>query len=105
MGETSGITWHYGSRVRAIQITEFGGPEVLTVMDVPDPEPGPGQVLVTVSRAGINFADTHNTDNSYLAPSKLPMIPGGEVVGTTEDGRRVVALLTGSGGYAERAVA
>jgi NADPH2:quinone reductase len=91
--------------MRAIQITEFGGPEVLTLVEVPDPAPEPGQVLITVSRAGINFADTHNTDNSYLAPTKLPMIPGGEVVGTTGDGRRVVALLSGSGGYAERAVA
>jgi NADPH2:quinone reductase len=91
--------------VRAIQITEFGGPEVLSLVEAPDPVPEPGQVLITVSRAGINFADTHNTDNSYLAPTKLPMIPGGEVVGTTDDGRRVVALLAGSGGYAERAVA
>jgi NADPH2:quinone reductase len=62
-------------------------------------------VLINVSRAGVNFADTHNTDNSYLAPATLPMIPGGEVVGTAEDGRRVVALLAGGGGYAEQAVA
>jgi NADPH2:quinone reductase len=91
--------------VRAIQISEFGGPEVLTLVDAPEPSPGPGQVLIDVSRAGVNFADTHQTDDSYLAPTKLPVIPGGEVVGTTQDGRRVVALLSGSGGYAERAVA
>ncbi|GLZ10862.1 NADPH:quinone reductase [Actinomadura sp. NBRC 104425] len=90
--------------MRAIQITEFGGPEVLTLTDLPDPEPGPGQVLVEVSRAGINYADTHQADNSYLSATSLPLVPGGEVVGRTPGGRRVVAL-TGTGGYAEKAVA
>ncbi|EWC64397.1 Quinone oxidoreductase [Actinokineospora spheciospongiae] len=46
--------------MRAIQITEFGGPEVLVPADLPDPTAGAGQVLVEVSRAGINYADTHN---------------------------------------------
>jgi NADPH2:quinone reductase len=90
--------------MRAIEITEFGGPEVLKVSDVPDPVAGDGQVLITVERAGINYADTHQVENSYLQKAKLPMIPGGEVVGRTEDGRRVVALA-GGGGYAEKAVA
>ncbi len=90
--------------MRAIQITEFGGPEVLTLADLPEPEPGDGQVAIEVARAGINFADTHQTENAYLAPAKLPLVPGGEAAGRTPDGRRVVALLAG-GGYAERAVA
>lgn len=90
--------------MRAVQITEFGGPEVLTVTDVPAPEAGPGQVLITVDRAGVNYADTHQVENSYLAPATLPLVPGAEVAGRTADGRRVVAL-TGSGGYAEQAVA
>ena len=90
--------------MQAIQITEFGGPEVLTPTELPAPEPRDGQVLITVSRAGINYADTHQAENSYLAPATLPLIPGAEVVGTTPDGRRVVALLEG-GGYAEQAVA
>ena len=90
--------------MRAIQITEFGGPEVLTVSDVAEPVAGPGQVLITVDRAGINYADTHQVENSYLSKTELPLIPGGEVVGHTADGRRVVALV-GSGGYAEKAVA
>jgi NADPH2:quinone reductase len=60
-------------------------------------------VLVKVSRAGINFADTHARENSYLASYELPLIPGTEVAGEV-DGRRVVAL-TGTGGYAEYAVA
>ncbi|WP_350276646.1 zinc-binding dehydrogenase [Kribbella sp. HUAS MG21] len=90
--------------MRAIQITEFGGPEVLAVSDVPEPVAGDGQVLIAVDRAGINYADTHQVENSYLSKTELPLIPGGEVVGRTQDGRRVVALV-GSGGYAEQAVA
>jgi NADPH:quinone reductase len=90
--------------MRAVQIEEFGGPEVLRVVDVPKPAPGEGEVLIEVSRAGMNFADTHQRENSYLARYEVPLILGGEVAGTTEDGRRVVALLR-SGGYAEYAVA
>ena len=87
--------------VKAIQIKEFGGPEVLEQTELPDPEPGDGEVLVDVARAGINFADTHVTRNDYLAEQELPLIPGGEVSGTTPDGRRVAALLM-NGGYAEQ---
>ncbi|MBA9005088.1 quinone oxidoreductase family protein [Thermomonospora cellulosilytica] len=90
--------------MRAIQITEFGGPEVLRPAELPRPEPGPDEVLIEVSRAGVNYADTHQAENSYLSRSTLPMVPGGEVVGRTPDGRRVVALV-GSGGYAEYATA
>jgi NADPH:quinone reductase len=86
--------------VKAIQIKEFGGPEVLEHTDLPDPEPADGEVLVNVARAGINFADTHVTRNDYLAKQELPMVPGGEISGTTADGRRVAALLM-NGGYAE----
>jgi NADPH:quinone reductase len=87
--------------MRAVQIKEFGGPEVMEVVELPDPEPGDGQVVVEVARSGINFADTHATRNDYLAEQTLPLIPGGEVSGRTADGRRVAALLA-SGGYAER---
>src|SRR5687768_12399330 len=90
--------------MRAVRIEEFGGPEVLQVVDVPKPEPGDGEVLIEVSRAGMNFADTHQRENSYLARYETPLILGGEVAGTTPDGRRVVALVP-SGGYAEYAVA
>jgi len=90
--------------MRAVRIEEFGGPEVLQVADVPKPEPGDGEVLIEVSRSGINFADTHQRENSYLARYEVPLVLGGEVAGTTPDGRRVVALV-GSGGYAEYAVA
>ncbi|MFF5264052.1 zinc-binding alcohol dehydrogenase family protein [Actinomadura viridis] len=90
--------------MRAIQITEFGGPEVLGLAELPDPVPGPGEILVEVSRAGVNYADTHQAENSYLAKVTLPLVPGAEVVGRTPEGRRVVALPT-SGGYAEKALA
>jgi len=91
--------------MRAIRITEFGGPEVLRLVeDQPEPQPGPGMTVLDISHAGINYADTHQVENSYLAPAELPLVPGAEAVGTTPDGERVVALL-GGGGYAERAVA
>jgi NADPH2:quinone reductase len=87
--------------VKAIQIEEFGGPEALQHVEVSDPTPGEGEVLVEVARSGVNFADTHASRNDYLAEQTLPLIPGAEVSGRTPDGRRVAALL-GSGGYAER---
>jgi NADPH:quinone reductase len=89
--------------VKAIQIEEFGGPEVLQVTEVPDPEPTDGQVVVDVARAGINWADTHAIRNDYLAEQQLPLIPGGEIAGTTADGRRVAALMN-NGGYAQKAL-
>jgi NADPH2:quinone reductase len=87
----------------AIQIDRFGGPEVLRPVDLPTPETGPGEVLITVEAAGVNFADTHQVDGSYPGPDTLPHVPGSEVVGRTADGRRVLAKV--SGGYAEQAVA
>jgi NADPH:quinone reductase len=91
--------------MRAIQMTEFGGPEVLALTELPRPEPAEGEVLIKVSRAGLNFADTHTRTNSYVKKATLPLVPGGEVAGVREDtGERVVAL-TGDGGYAEYAVA
>jgi NADPH:quinone reductase len=91
--------------VRAIRIDEWGGPEVLRlVADAPEPRPGPGETLIAVSRAGVNFADTHARENSYVARYELPLIPGAEVAGTAPDGRRVAAIV-GTGGYAEYATA
>jgi NADPH2:quinone reductase len=91
--------------MRAIEMTEFGGPEVLQLVERPVPEPADGEVLIRVTRAGLNFADTHTRTNDYIAKATLPLIPGAEVAGVREsDGVRVVALV-GSGGYAEYATA
>ena len=89
--------------MRAVQIKEFGGPEVLEIAELPDPEPGEGEVLVEVARSGMNFADTHQRQNDYLAKAELPLTPGGEISGKTADGRRVAAMLM-NGGYATKVV-
>ena len=103
------VSGRYRRGVRAVQITAFGGPEVLQLTEVEEPVPGPGEFLVDVHSAGVGYADTHLADDSYLTPQRLPLIPGSEVVGRVRDGelagRRVLALLRSGGGYAERAVA
>jgi NADPH2:quinone reductase len=91
--------------VRAIQITRFGGPEVLTPTELPDPAPSGDLEVVDVLAAGVNYADTHQIEDSYLARQQLPLVPGAEVVGRRADGTRVVSLLpAGGGGYAEKAL-
>jgi NADPH:quinone reductase len=90
--------------MRAIQLTEFGGPETLVVTEVSDPVPSGGEQVYDVAAAGINYADTHATENSYLAEQSLPMIPGSEVLVRSADGARLAGLL-GSGGYAEKVAA
>jgi len=91
--------------MRAIQISQFGGPEVLRLVELPTPEPAPGELLIKVTRAGLNFADTHTRTNSYVKRATLPLVPGSEVAGVRSDtGERVVALV-GDGGYAEWATA
>lgn len=88
-----------------IQILRFGGPEVLELVDLPEPDPAPGTLVYEVTAAGVNYADTHQTEDSYLAPQRLPLVPGAEFAGTGPDGRRYVGLLTGGGGYAEKVLA
>ena len=89
--------------MKAIQIEEFGGPEKLKLIDLPDPEAGDGMVVVDVNRSGVNWADTHAIRNDYLAEQELPLVPGAEIAGTTGDGRRVAALIS-NGGYAQKAL-
>ena len=89
--------------MKAIQISEFGGPDVMKLVELPDPTPGEGEILLDVTAIGINYADTHQTENSYLSAQTLPLVPGIEVVGT-HDGKRYLASVS-SGGYAEKAVA
>ena len=97
--------------MKAIVITEPGGPEVLTLSDVPAPVPGPGEVLIDVVAAGLNRADVLQRQGNYPVPPGAPEYPGLEVSGRVaaigtgveglEVGADVVALLSG-GGYAEQ---
>jgi NADPH:quinone reductase len=89
--------------MKAIQITEFGGPEVMKYIDLPEPKAGEHEVVLDVTSIGVNYSDTHKTENTYLMPQKLPLIPGIEVVGT-HNGNRYLALAS-SGGYAQKVVA
>ena len=89
--------------MKAIQIETFGGPEVMKFVDLPDPIAKGSQVLVDITSIGINYADTHQTENSYLSQQTLPLIPGMEIAGFA-DGKRVVGL-SASGGYAQKCVA
>lgn len=89
--------------MKAIQITNFGGPEVMQFWELPDPIAKDGEVVVDVTAIGINYADTHQTENSYLSAQTLPLIPGLEVTGLI-DGKRYLAPVSG-GGYAQKSVA
>lgn len=93
-----------------MRIHRHGPPESLTVDEVPSPEPGKGQVLVSVHASAVNFPDTLIIENKYQFKPELPFAPGGEVAGTIksvgegvngfEVGDRVIAVC-GWGGYAE----
>jgi NADPH2:quinone reductase len=90
--------------MKVIQVNKFGGPEAMEFVDIADPMPSGNQELITVTSIGVNYADTHQIENGYLAPQSLPLIPGLEVVGTTTSGRRVLASVE-TGGYAQKALA
>ena len=94
--------------MRAVQVTQTGGPEVLDAVELPDPTPGPGELLVSVSAAGVNFLDVYRRSGLYPVP--LPSIPGSEIAGTVRAvGSGVVDFSVGDrvacsdadGGYAE----
>ncbi|MFJ4184168.1 zinc-binding alcohol dehydrogenase family protein [Kitasatospora sp. NPDC089509] len=89
--------------MQAITVRQFGGPEVLELCELPEPSVRPGHLKLRTRLAGVNYADVHLREGTYPAPMPLPFIPGNEVLGTSEDGRRFVALSRG-GGYAETAV-
>ncbi|HEY2895883.1 MAG TPA: quinone oxidoreductase [Gemmatimonadaceae bacterium] len=97
--------------MRGILIKRYGGPEVLEYGELPDPAPGPGEALVRVRIAGVNFTDVYQRTGTY--PGTLPFTPGVEGVGTVEKlGTGVTGVKAGDrvgwvmikGGYAERAV-
>ena len=102
--------------MKAVRFHEHGGPEVLRYEEVPDPAPGPGQVLLRVLAAGVNYADASRRKGgtSYPRPTPLPFTPGSEVVGTVEkigagvagiEPGATIMAWPGQGGYAEMAVA
>ena len=66
--------------MRAIVVTETGGPEVLTIGELPDPEPGPGQIVAQVAASGVNFIDIYRRSGVYQV--SLPDVPGSEGAGT-----------------------
>jgi len=80
--------------MRAIQFDHTGGPEVLNLVDIPEPEPKPGQVRVRHEAIGINFIDTYHRTGLY--PVKLPCTPGGEAAGVVDAlGEGVTRLKVG----------
>ncbi|WP_322033350.1 NAD(P)H-quinone oxidoreductase [Paraburkholderia sp. J76] len=104
--------------MKAVEITEFGAPDVLKLAERPTPEPKAGEVLIKVSASGVNRPDVFQRKGSYAPPPGISDLPGlevaGEIVGGAIDeknnpfglkiGDRVCALIAG-GGYAEYAVA
>jgi len=100
--------------MKAIRVHEFGEPDVMRLEDVPDPTPGPGQVVVRVQAAGVNPVDTYVRAGTYAREAPLPYTPGTDAAGVIEAvgegvsrvtvGARVYTAGTISGAYAERAL-
>ncbi|WP_223702307.1 quinone oxidoreductase family protein [Sutcliffiella deserti] len=99
--------------MKAVQLKEYGGPEVLKVVELDKPEPQGHEVLIEVHAVGVNYADTARRQGQYVVPTPLPFVPGAEVAGVVvqagekasiKPGTRVVTLIE-SGGYAEFAIA
>ena len=101
--------------MKAIQVHQFGGPEVLVQHEIPTPKPGPGEVLVKIHAAGVNPYDTYMRAGTYAIKPPLPYTPGSDASGVVESvgdgvkkvkaGDRVWTAKTVSGAYAEYAIA
>jgi NADPH2:quinone reductase len=101
--------------VKAVVIHDKGGPEQLVLHDMPDPQPGPGEVTIDVAYAGCNWADTQVRQGIYPHPMVYPLVMGFEVSGTVSKlgpgvtnvkvGDRVATFPEKGGGYAETCVA
>jgi NADPH2:quinone reductase len=101
--------------MKAIQVHQFGGPEVLQLLEIPTSKPGPGQVLVRVYAAGVNPYDTYMRNGTYAIKPPLPYTHGSDAAGVIEavgegvtkikPGTRVYTARTESGAYAEYALA
>src|SRR4051794_41014157 len=100
--------------MKAIRVHEFGVPSVMRLEEIPDPQPGPGQVVVRVHAAGVNPVDTYIRAGVYAAKPALPYTPGQDAAGEVESvgdrvtgvrpGDRVYTAGTLSGAYAEKAL-
>ncbi|HYR74052.1 MAG TPA: alcohol dehydrogenase catalytic domain-containing protein, partial [Candidatus Acidoferrum sp.] len=100
--------------MKAIRVSEYGGPAVLKLEEIPTPQPGPNQVLVRNHAVGINPVDTYLRSNTDNRGPKLPYTPGGDAAGVIEavgsgvtavkPGDRVYVGGTATGAYAEYAV-
>jgi NADPH2:quinone reductase len=91
--------------MRALVAARLGGPEVLELKEVADPRPGPSQVVIKVTRAGINFADLLSVGGRYAAAPPPPFTPGLEVSGVEEGSGRPVIAYVSTGGFAEKVTA
>ncbi|WP_158735510.1 quinone oxidoreductase [Alteribacillus sp. YIM 98480] len=103
--------------MKAIQFTEYGGPEVLELVELENPDPGENQVVIKINAIGVNYADTARREGQYVTDVPLPHVPGSEVAGVIQktgpgvtrfkEGDRVVTLLGGkhATGYAQYTIA
>ncbi len=98
--------------MKKVQLSGYGAPDVLQLIEAPVPQPKPGEVLLKVQAIGVNYSDIQRRRNTYFQPTPLPFTLGHEAVGTIEavgegvtgpfvKGARVLAILPHSGGYAE----
>jgi NADPH2:quinone reductase len=100
--------------MKAVQLHEFGGPEVLNLLELEKPVPKGREVLIEIKAIGVNYADTARREGQYVVHTPLPFVPGAEIAGVVievgdqvtkvKPGTRVVTLIE-SGGYAEFALA
>lgn len=100
--------------MKAVQFTEYGGPEVLKLIEKDTPTPTDHEVLIEIKAIGVNYADTARREGQYVLPTSLPFTPGAEIAGVVTavgekvtrvvPGTRVVTLIE-SGGYAEYGLA
>src|SRR5437870_860267 len=101
--------------MKAIRVEQFGEPEVLTIQDVPDPRPGPGQVVVRLHAIGVNPVDAYVRAGKYANKPQLPYTPGADGAGVVESvgegvtqlnpGDRVYVAGSLTGSYAEKTLA
>ncbi|MDQ1145586.1 NADPH:quinone reductase-like Zn-dependent oxidoreductase [Bacillus sp. SORGH_AS 510] len=100
--------------MKAVQLKEYGGPEVLNLVNIEKPVPTGHDVLIDIMAIGVNYADTARREGQYVVKTPLPFIPGAEIAGIVAEvgekvtkvkpGTRIVTLIE-SGGYAEFALA